>query len=226
MTQRHVLIGATVVAALLYLGGAIALGTPPKATDSPAQVLTWFGDHQDAARWYAWTAALGGLAFCVFAGIVRGLLPSPVGHVFLLGAAAFVVETAVQAWIWGALALHPATLEPATARTLLDMAIFWGPILTGATTAMIGAVTVLGFGERPMIPRWLLALGVIAFIEQAIETITVFGTHGFIAPGGPMNVVLGAGLTVIWLIGVVVWAAGRLADGVADGGGSSPAGNL
>jgi hypothetical protein len=75
---------------------------------------------------------------------------------------------------------------------------------------MIGAVTVLGLREPPLIPRWLLALGVIAFAEQAVETITVFGTHGFTAPGGDMNLLLGAGRTVVWLAGLVVWAALRL----------------
>jgi hypothetical protein len=76
---------------------------------------------------------------------------------------------------------------------------------------MIGAVTVLGLGPNPLIPRWLMLLGAITFTEQAIETITVFGTHGFTAPGGDMNIVLGAGLTLLWLIGLVVWAYGRLA---------------
>ena len=51
----------------------------------------------------------------------------------------------------------------------------------------------------------------VAFAEQAVETITVFGTHGFTAPGGAMNTVLGAGLTAIWLAGLVVWAFQRLA---------------
>jgi hypothetical protein len=67
---------------------------------------------------------------------------------------------------------------------VLDVASFWGPILTGATMTMIGAVTLLGFGGRPLIPRWLTVLGIVAFAEQAIETITVFGTDGFTAPGG------------------------------------------
>ena len=135
------------------------------------------------------------LAFAVMAGVIRGLLPSPAGDVFLLGAAAFIVETTIQAWIWAALALHPGTLAPETARSLLDVALFWGPLLTGATCMMIGAVTVLGLRSDPLIPRWLTVLGVIAFTEQAIETITVFGTDGFTAPGGDMNIVLGAGLT-------------------------------
>jgi hypothetical protein len=208
--QSRTLIAAAIAGGLLYLTAFVALGSPPEATDSPASVVEWFRDHYDAARIYAWTATLGALAFAVVAGIISGLLPSPYSNVFLVGAAAFIIETAVQAWLWAGLALHSDSLQPATARTVLDVASMWGPILTGATTAMIGAVTVLGFGKQPLIPRWLTVLGLIAFTEQVIETITVFGTHGFIAPGGDMNLLLGAGLTAAWLIGLVVWAASQL----------------
>jgi hypothetical protein len=46
----------------------------------------------------------------------------------------------------------------------------------------------------------------IALVEQVVETVTIFGDRGFTAPGGPMNLMLGAGLTVIAFvsIGVVV----------------------
>lgn len=209
------MVASAILAGALYLAGAIALGSPPDATDSGQAVVAWFRDHDGAARFYAWSAALGTLGFCVSIGIVRSLLPSPHGYVFLLGAAAFVTETAVQAWIWAGLALHPATLEPATARLLYDVASFWGPILTGATTTMIAAVTVLGVGPRRQIPNWLTFLGAVAFAEQATESVTVFGTHGFIAPGGPMNLVLGAALTAAWFIAVVVWAARRMRAGDA-----------
>ncbi|MCU0314874.1 MAG: hypothetical protein MUC84_12550, partial [Solirubrobacteraceae bacterium] len=150
------------------------------------------------------------------AAIIRGLLPSPHRDVFLLGAAAFIIETAVQAWFWAGMALNPASLDPQTARLALSIVSFWGPILTGATMAMIGAVTALGLRSDPAIPRWLTVLGAIAFLQQAIETITVFGTSGFIAPGGTMNVVLGAGVTFIWLIGLVVWAARELRTTAMD----------
>jgi hypothetical protein len=30
-------------------------------------------------------------------------------------------------------------------------------------------------------------LGAVAFVEQAIETATIFGSTGFIEPGGPTN---------------------------------------
>jgi len=210
MSSRAVLVLAASVSGALYVVGAIALGSTPDAGDTPAKVLSWFHDHQDAARTYAWTASLGMLAFAVMAALIRGLLPAPHRDVFLLGAAALIVETTIQAWIWAGLALHPGTLAPQTARALLDVALFWGPLLTGATCMMTGAVTALGLRADPLIPRWLTVLGAIAFAEQAIETITVFGTSGFTAPGGDMNIVLGAGLTLLWLIGLVVWAYGKL----------------
>jgi len=130
----------------------------------------------------------------------------------LLGAAAFVIETAVQAWFWAGMAIDPGSLDPATVRLAFSIVSFWGPILTGATMAMIGAVTALGLRSKPAIPRWLTILGVIAFIEQAIETITVFGTRGFTAPGGAMNLQLGAGITLVWIVGLVVWAARELGE--------------
>lgn len=216
MSASRALLFAAVVAGALYLVGAIALGTPPKAQAPGGEIVGWMRDHENDVRLYAWTAAVGTLAFAVAIGIIRGLLPAPARDVFMLGAAAFIVETGVQAWLWAGLALHPATLQPATARTVLDVAIYWGPVLTGATTAMIGAVTVTGFGARPAIPRWLVVLGVVAFAEQLIETVTVFGTHGFIEPGGAMNLLLGAGLTAVWLVGLVVWAFGRLRAGAAQ----------
>ena len=209
MSQSRVLLIAAVAAGALYLSGAIALGTPPDASDTPGQVLTWFRDHPDAAQFYAWTLALGTLAFAVVAGIVSGLLPTPNREIFLLGASAFIVETAVQGWTWAGLALHPATLEAATTRTIFDIASFWGPVLTGATTTMIGAVTALGLTRPKRIPNWLFVIGIVAFAEQAIETITVFGTSGFTAPGGDMNLLLGAGITAIWLGATVIWAARR-----------------
>ncbi|HVE68682.1 MAG TPA: hypothetical protein VNB64_08900 [Solirubrobacteraceae bacterium] len=211
MSQSRVLVAAAIGAGVLYVVGFAALGSPPEATDSPREVADWFVEHRDGARIYAWSATFGTLAFAVFAALVREALPVVCGRVFLIGALAFIVETAVQAWFWAGLSLHPHSLDPETARTLLDVASFWGPLLTGATMVMIGAVTVLGLRAEPLIPRWLTVLGIVAFVEQAVETVTVFGTEGFAAPGGDWNILLGAGITSVFLIGLVVWAAGRLA---------------
>ncbi len=196
MTQARVLVVAGILLLALYVTGAVALGTPPQVSDSPETIVAWFLDNRDAARLYAWTAAFATLAVAILAAVIRGLLPAPHRDVFLLGAAAFVIETAVQAWFWAGLAIDPGSLDPATVRLAFSVLSFWGPVLTGATMAMIGAVTALGLRAEPAIPRWLTIIGVIAFLEQAIETITVFGTSGFTAPGGAMNLQLGATVTI------------------------------
>ena len=125
-----------------------------------------------------------------------------------IGAVAFVVTYAVQAWSWGGLALA-GRLEPASARVVLDVAVFWGPVLTGATTTMIAPVTLLALRGQANLPLWLGVLGAVAFTEQAIETITIFGTAGFTEPGGPMNLQLGAGLTAAWMLAFAVWGGLR-----------------
>ena len=47
---------------------------------------------------------------------------------------------------------------------------------------------------------WLAWLTIVFMVEQSIETITIFGKSGFTAPGGPMNLDLGAGLLLVWII--------------------------
>ena len=200
------MLAAAVAAGALYLIGAVALGTPPRADDSARAVATWVSEHESGIRTYAWTATFGTLAFAVVIALLAVAIPPPQRLVLLIGGGAFVVETALQAWFWAGAALHAKTRDPGTTQAILDVGRLWGPVLTGTTMTMIAAVTSL-WRE---IPGWLRALGVIAFAEQAAETVTVFGTHGFTAPGGDMNVLLGAGLTAIWLLGFVVWAYRRL----------------
>jgi hypothetical protein len=145
--------------------------------------------------------------FATFAALIRERLPSPHRDVFFFGAVAFAGETAVQGWLWAGLAWHPNELQPATARTLLDIASFWGPVLTSTTVTMLAPVALLGLRGEAGLPRWLGAVAAVAVTEQLIETITIFGRHGFIAPGGPMNIYLGAGLVAVSLLSLAVAAA-------------------
>jgi hypothetical protein len=128
--------------------------------------------------------------------------------VFLVGGITFVAETAVTSWIWGALSAH-AALGADTARVLLDVASFWGPVLTGSAVTMLAPVVVAAVRGDLDLPRWLTVLGVVALVEQVVETITVFGHTGFTAPGGPMNLYLGALLTLAWFAGLGITLARR-----------------
>src|SRR5262249_35962611 len=133
----------------------------------------------------------------------------PHRDVFVIGAISFSVCTAVFSWTLGGLALHADAMDPAIARGLLDVAVFYGPVLTSATTTMMAPVTLLALGGRAGLPRWLGVLGAIAFTEQAVETMTIFGSTGFTQPGGAMNLQLGASLTVAWILAFGIWGGMR-----------------
>jgi hypothetical protein len=203
------LIASAMASVILYGAGMVALGSPPGAADTGAQVLAWFREHRDGVRWFVWAGTVASpLAALMFA-LMRRLLPAPHRDVFLVGAVAIVVTTAVRAWTWGGLALHADQLEPATARAVLDVALFWGPVLTGSTTTMMAPVTLLALRGRAGLPRWLGVLGSVAFAEQAVETMTIFGSAGFTEPGGAMNLQLGAGLVGAWMLAFAVWGGIR-----------------
>jgi len=200
----RVLLAATVTYALL---GAVALtgfGTLPAAIETGAELVTWFRANRSSIRLGVWAFTVMLPAFAVVAALTRQRLPAPHRDVFFLGAMVYVACIAVWTWTWGGLALHAERLDPAIARTVLDVACFFGPVLTGATTTMMAQVTLLGLrGEG--VPRWLGALGLVAFVEQSIETITIFGSTGFTQPGGAMNMQLGGDLTFAWILGVGFW---------------------
>jgi hypothetical protein len=203
------LLADAVAVLVLYVVGLVALGSPPIASDTGEQVATWFREHRDGVRWFVWAVTVSIPALSIMFALQARLLPSPHRDVFFIGAVAFVVPYAVQAWSWGGLALHADRLESATARAVLDVAVFWGPVLTGATTTMIAPVTLLALRGQAKLPFWLGVLGAVAFTEQAIETITIFGTAGFTEPGGPMNLQLGASLTAAWMLSFAIWGGIR-----------------
>jgi hypothetical protein len=132
----------------------IALGTPPGAGDTGEQVVAWFREHRDGACCSVWAVAVSTLPFAVMFAILRRLLPPPYRDVFFFGAIVAVMSYVVQSWIWAGLALHADRLAPATARTVLDVALFFGPVLTGATTTTTGPVTLLALRGTMTSGEW------------------------------------------------------------------------
>ena len=199
------LIGAGIAVGVLYVVALTALGTLPPAADTGAQVVAWFREHGDGARWAVWALTVNIPALALLFALQCRLLSAPYREVFLIGAVTVIVATAVQSWTLAGLALHADHLEPATARTVLDVAIFFGPVLTGSTVTMMAPVTLLALRGQAGLPRWLGVFGAVALVEQSIETITIFGSSGFTEPGGSMNLQLGAALVVGWMVAFAVW---------------------
>ncbi len=212
---------ALLAATLIYVGlivAALALvGTLPAAADSGAQAVSWFREHRGAMLAATWVFTVSTLPLAVMIALLRGLLPALYRDIFAFGALAYLVTAMAQIWFWAGLALHADRLDPAIARTVLDVAVFFGPVLTGATTTMIGPVTLLALRGRSGLPMWLGLLGAVAFVEQSIETVTIFGTTGFTQPGGAMNLELGASLTLAWMLAFGLWGGlrGRMAEAAA-----------
>jgi hypothetical protein len=219
MSRPRLLLVSVIGFGVLYVAAVAALGTPPAADDSGREVAAWFREHHGNVRTFVWLLTLTGLFFAPTAALIRERLPAPHRDVFLFGAISLGVETAVQAWIWAGLSWHTGQLAPATARTLLDVASFWAPVLTGATLLMLIPVTlaILG-GPESGWPRWVGLLGAVVAAEQLIETVTIFGKTGFIAPGGPMNAYLGGTLFALWLLCVGITAARRPDVSLITGG--------
>jgi hypothetical protein len=126
----------------------------------------------------------------------------------LLGAAGLVTSTIVWSWINAGLALHPDTLDPHVARTAADIGAYFGPVLTVSIILLIVPIGIAAWRGEGGLPRWLAWFTLVFAVEQSIESITVFGKRGFIAPGGPMNFTLGAGLFLVWVISAGVAASG------------------
>ncbi len=214
MRRSTLLLLVTIGFGLLYIAAAAALASTPDARDGGQAVAAWFRDHGGRARVWAFLLTLSLPLFATFVALIRDQLPAPHRDVFFFGAITFAAETAVQAWLWAGLAWHSGQLQPATARTLLDVTSFWGPVLTSTTVTMLAPVVLLALRGGAGLPRWLGFVAGVAVVEQLIETITIFGRHGFIAPGGPMNLYLGAGLVAVSLLslGIVASRASALAE--------------
>jgi hypothetical protein len=203
------LVAATVIFSILIVAELAALGTVPAASETGSQVVAWFHEHRSAVQWSVWAFTVATPAFAVMLALERRLIPSPYCDVFFIGGIAILIANGVEEWFLGGLALHADQLEPATARAILDVAVFFGPVITGGTTTMMAPVTLLALRGKAGLPMWLGVLGAVAFIEQSIETITIFGSTGFTQPGGAMNLQLGAGLTLGWIIAFGLWGGLR-----------------
>ena len=213
MRRASVLMGSTIGFGVLYLAATVALGTPPKSSDPGSVVASWFADNGSHVRVWAWLLTLNLPLFATFVVLVRQRLPKPFDDVFLFGGIAFTGATAVQSWFWVGLALHGKDLEPATASTLFSVVSYWGPTLTATTVLMLAPIAILGLqGGHRGLPRWLGIVSAVALAEQLVETITIFGHDGFLAPGGPMNAFVGAGAVIVAWFSLAICLTRTAAD--------------
>ncbi len=191
----------------LFITGLAFLGTPVPVEASPGKTVAWLQLNQDDIPVAAVCFALAMIPFLVLIAWARRALPDIYGYAFLAAAGAFAAQSMISIWFLLGTSLHADTIDPKTARSLLDVGSYFGPMLTTTDVVMAGAVALVALREG-LLPRWLGWLSVVFAIEQLAETATIYGNSGFAAPGGDWNNVLGGGLLGIWLI-ALGFALGR-----------------
>ncbi len=198
MTRSRVLIVATIGTLVAYVVAAGIQPTAPGATATGKEIVDFFAKHSSAFRWSAWLGTVALIGFMTVIGLVTEELCRPQRTVFLVGGIVTVTATMLQLWFLAGLASHPNDVPFGTGRALLDVVGYYGPILTAATTVMLGAMLA---ASRPLrLPQWYVLLAAVVLGEQLVETVTIFGRDGFLEPGGAMNVRLGAGLFIVWFV--------------------------
>jgi hypothetical protein len=196
MSRRIPLIAGIVFAVLFVL--ALVMVPPLPGIDQPGgAVVSHVRDHAGLLRLQALLITLGFLALVVVLSHARTRLDGPAGYAFTIGSALIIAEFSVELWFSSGLALHASTLDPVVARTITDVAVMFGPILTIAD--VIVAVPIALAAKAGRFPRWLGVLASVFAAEQFVETVTVVGGSGlFISPGGTMNMLVGGALFIVF----------------------------
>ncbi len=207
--NRRVPLVAAVAFAVLSVFAVVVVPLGPGVDRPGSEVVDHFTAHSGQIRLQALLTALALLAAVVVIGFVRDRLDGPAGYIFTIGAAVLIAQVGIQMWINAGMALHPGSLDPATARTLADIAAMWGPLLTVPAIMMAGPV--VWAARLGRFPRWMALIAAVFLVEQVVAVLTIIGPVGsFIAPGGPL-VIFGGGV----LFGVFFFALG-LAVGLPD----------
>ena len=203
---------------LLLFAGLFVIPAMPEVTASGARLVRYFQGHRNGVHVVTWLSAWSMVPLVLLIASLRARLVGMSRDVMLLGAVGVVSATIVWSWINAGLALHPRTLDPGVARTIADVGAYFGPVLTVSIVLLIVPVGFAAWRGKGGFPRWLAWVTLMFAVEQSIETMTVFGRRGFIAPGGPMNFTLGAGLFIVWII-----CAGVAASNTTETTASEPA---
>jgi len=198
---------AAIAYVVLVCAALFVIPAAPEVSASGTRLVRYFKDHGDGVRVATWFAAWSMVPLVLLIASLRARLAGLARDVMLLGAVGFISATIVWSWINAGLALHPNTLDPRVARTVADVGAYFGPVLTVSIILLIVPLGLAAWRGEGGLSRWFAWITIVFAVEQAIETITVFGKRGFIAPGGAMNFTLGAGLFIVWIVSAGIAAS-------------------
>lgn len=199
-------IAAAVAYTVLVAVGLFVVPATPGVSASGRELVRHAAQHAGGIRLVAWLGAASLIPLVLLVARLRQVVDGIGRDVLLFGTVGLVASTMVWVWFGAGLALHPSTLQPATARTMADVSAYFGPVLTVAVLLMVAPVGIAAWYRIGNLPKWLAGVSAVVVAEQAVESFTVFGRSGAFAPGGSLNMNVGPALFLIWIISASVGA--------------------
>lgn len=198
--------------AVLFLLSSFVVPPPPKLTATGAEVARYYREHASGVRLATWLGVISGLPYAVFVCWLRSVLRGVGRDVSFLGGVGLGLLTTAWLWLTTGPALHPGSLQPATARTIGDIAAVYGPTLTAVAILFAAPVALDALRPGSSFARWVGVVSAVFVAEQAVETLTIFPKSGFFAPGGGMNFLVGLPLFLVWAIATAAGYRGTIRD--------------
>src|SRR5690349_6907182 len=131
-------------AAILYVAATfaavLALPKAPGVTASGEALVRYYRDNAGTLRTATWLLTWALVPFVILMAHMRTFLTGLCRDVMLISVALFVASGTVWTWFNAGLALHAASLDAHTARTLVDISVYFGPLLTVADVLLAGAI--------------------------------------------------------------------------------------
>lgn len=204
--------------ALLLGAGYGWVDLPPDSHASGQSAIAWVQAQRGALAVQGWLVMLAWLPGAAFLALVHRRMQGAPAAAFLLGSALLMALLSFGVLLRLGLARHAAELAPDTACLLLDLEAYWGSL---ATIGVVLQATSVAIATRHgALPAWLFPFSALLATEQLMETLTMLGDGGFLAPGGTLAQ-LGAALFGIWVIATGAAASSKSHEGLAPRGQSA-----
>ena len=198
--------------AVLALVGFLLPGSPPKADDSSAEIVSFFADHDGELLAGSFLVGLGAVLFLWFSGSLRSYLRAAEGGEGRLSSAAFGGGVAGIALVLAGVAIfNGAAFDVAGSGGDADLirAIFdaGGAVLVmaGFAFAVFFAAASCSGARSGALPSWAYWSGSVVAVLQVAGGIALFAKSGAFAAGGAFTFLpLVAGLLWVAAVSVVL----------------------
>jgi len=206
--------------AVLAVVGLALPGTPPKASDSTAKIISFSADHRSDILAASFVFGLAAVLFLWFLGSLRSYLRAGEGGEGRLSAAAFgggvagIVLLLTGVGVLNGIAFELARTpgaDPNVTRAVFDAGSAVIAVASFGFVVFFGAAS-CSAARSGALPPWAYWAGSLVTVAQALAGLALVAKTGFFATGEAMPTFVAPTLALLWVVTVSVVIVRR--DGV------------